>query len=749
MLQEETRVVIAPLADRGQEQPRLGWFYAFFFVSGFCGLMYELVWLRLAMAQFGVTTVLTATFLSVFMAGIGLGAWMAGRWTHGSRLTARPITAYAFIELLIGLSALVVPYELRWGHELLLRLGGDLAWTSSGYSLFSGIWLALALIPWCACMGATFPLAMAAQRVGRKEEQKTFSYLYLANVLGAMAGVIFPLLLIEQFGMVRTLGFGALLNVGIAGCALLQWKSAAQENFQSAAVGDGAAAAAMSGRPRDSEGSRPRRARGLLFAMGLTTMGMEVVWIRIFTPYLGTVVYGFAAILGLYLAATFVGTKLYRRGFGGEFRGGGVWLLLGVSGVMPLIFTNPTLVISPILRTALGIVPLAMVAGFVTPLLIDRESQGDPASAGSAYSINVMGCILGPLAAGFFLLPHVSERWALGILSLPWLVIGTWEIFSDAGSAKRLKVRGTLAVVIAVLVASLAISFGNGFEEQFPERRVLRDSTATVIATGTERSNKELLVNGYGMSHLDPITKMMAHLPLAFAKNPRKVLVICFGMGTTHRSALSWEIDSTAVELTPSVPKLFSYYEADGDELLKSPRSKVIIDDGRRYLERGREIYDVIAIDPPPPVQAAGSSLLYSREFYEIAKRRLSSSGILQQWLPSGDAVTVAAVARALTESFPFVRVFVGIGGHGVHFLASRLPLSKSSAGELSSRLPAGAVTDLLEWGPGSSAEEQFDLVLRSEIPVERLIADSPETAALRDDRPVNEYFLLRSLRHK
>jgi len=45
------------------------WFYAFFFVSGFCGILYELVWLRLAMARFGVTTVLTATFLSVFMAG--------------------------------------------------------------------------------------------------------------------------------------------------------------------------------------------------------------------------------------------------------------------------------------------------------------------------------------------------------------------------------------------------------------------------------------------------------------------------------------------------------------------------------------------------------------------------------------------------------------------------------------------------------------------------------------------------------
>jgi hypothetical protein len=47
------------------------------------------------------------------------------------------------------------------------------------------------------------------------------------------------------------------------------------------------------------------------------------------------------------------------------------------------------------------------------------------------------------------------------------------------------------------------------------------------------------------MSHLDPITKMMAPLPLAFADTPRSVPVICFCMGTTHRSVLSCGIDST------------------------------------------------------------------------------------------------------------------------------------------------------------------------------------------------------------
>ena len=68
---------------------------------------------------------------------------------------------------------------------------------------------------------------------------------------------------------------------------------------------------------------------------------------------------------------------------------------------------------------------------------------------------------------------------------------------------------------------------------------VRRDYTASVISFG-ERDNKWLLVNGIGMTKLTPITKFMAHLPLAMHREkPESALVICFGMGTTYRSALS------------------------------------------------------------------------------------------------------------------------------------------------------------------------------------------------------------------
>jgi spermidine synthase len=67
-----------------------------------------------------------------------------------------------------------------------------------------------------------------------------------------------------------------------------------------------------------------------------------------------------------------------------------------------------------------------------------------------------------------------------------------------------------------------------------------------------------------------------------------------------------------------------------------------VVDDGRRFLERSSEVYDIVIIDAPPPIQAAGSSLLYSREFYELLRRRLDSRGIVQQWIPGGEPIVVA-----------------------------------------------------------------------------------------------------------
>jgi predicted membrane-bound spermidine synthase len=509
--------------------------------------------------------------------------------------------------------------------------------------------------------------------------------------------------------------------------------------------------------PARPEPTSDRRAPGLvlvlLFLTGLTSMALEVVWIRQFTPYLGTLVYAFAAILTVYLVATLVGSGLYRRSLASPAPPGGArgfvigWTALGLLALLPLAMADPRLPLPGAARLVIGIAPFCAAVGFLTPMLVDRWSRGDPDRAGRGYAINVVGSILGPLAAGFWLLPRLGERGAGVALALPLFAVGLALVLrpgrladtTDIGRRRAATPFAGAAAAAVVLVASTA-----GFETLYPAGQVRRDHTATVIAAGTGL-HKRLLVNGQGITVLKPVTKMMAHLPLAaLDRPPRDALVVALGMGTTFRSLLSWGIPATAVELVPSVPPLFGFFHPDAPALVASPRARIVVDDGRRFLERSTEQFDVITVDPPPPVEAAGSSLLYSREFYAVAKKRLRGDGILQQWLPGGELDVVASVTRALTDSFPHVRVFHSLEGWGGHFLASRRPIDIPSASVLAARMPAGAVADMLEWGPGKTAEEQWRLMLEREVPAASLIAFAPTAPSMSDNRPYNEYFFLR-----
>jgi predicted membrane-bound spermidine synthase len=688
------------------------------------------------MAQFGVTTALVSIVLSAFMAGLGTGSWAAGTLVrrYGEQLRFPPLRLYALAELLIAFSALAVPSELAWGHRLVEWLVGRSSLSSAAHYLASGTLVALVIIPWCACMGATIPLAMfAIGRDSRYKTRRSFSFLYLSNLLGAVAGAVVPLLLIELYGFRGTLRVGALLNATIAACAF---------GLTLAHHVRGSATTPADGRTT-TEILGPRKGiLVLLFTTGLATMGMEVIWIRLFTPYVGAVVYSFAIILVSYLLATFVGSSVYRaKAAVGDPDGQLAWIMLGLLGLLPLLTSDPRLRLNQVMRVLLGVAPFAGVVGFLTPMLVDRWSSGDPDRAGRAYAVNILGCIFGPLLSGFILLPRIGEHAAALLFSLPWFaMVGPWP----RGRKLRTRLRTSPYVIVG---AALAIFFlTKDYETRFPQREVLRDSTATVVATGTGMQ-KRLITNGVGTTTLTPITKMMAHLTLAsLDQRPRNALVICFGMGTTYRSVISWGVPATAVELVPSIPRLFSYYHNDGLKVLASPLSHLVIDDGRRYLERSTQRYDAIIIDPPPPVQAVGSSLLYSEEFYAVAKERLQPGGILQQWLPVGDNAVQASVVHALNNSFPSVRVYRSVEGWGWHLLASMQPIPARSAADLVARMPGSAVVDFMEWGPAKTPIQQFDLVLSRETSAEQMIALSPGTPALQDDRPINEYFLLRAL---
>ncbi len=733
------------MQSKGQNLPR--WLlFVFFFASGFCGLAYQVIWTRLAFASFGVITPVLSVVISVFMLGLSVGAWAGGRLITPlvKKTGLSAAIFYAATEFLIGLGAFGVPRLFAIG-ERLLRSSGES--NSFQYLLLSALVLAISILPWCLFMGATFPVMMAHIRERDDRETDSFSYLYVANVLGAMCGTFLTaVVLIELMGFQGTLQLAAAGNFGIAlTCGFSAIRARKQKTEASAKV--------TFAHPVPE---RSRRVEWILFSTGFSAMAMEVVWTRLFTPVLKTQVYSFALVVFVYLGATLAGSILYRR----HLKRNKVWAtstLMGILAVvvfLPIAAADPrfvrmdqfyTMHFSSALAVLASIFPLCAALGYLTPGLIDSFSRGNPAEAGRLYAINVFGSILGPLAASYILLPYMSERWAVIVLSLPFFAfyILLWKslprfqrLVSAAGSAS---------------LAVYSLFFAHNFAEAVAGRSshvvVRRDYAASVIA-GDPDGTISLLVNGIGMTTITPITKFMVHLPMAFHKAPpQSTLVICFGMGTSYRSALSWGAETTVVELVPAVPKMFGFYHADAAEVLKNPKGHIVIDDGRRFLNRTHEKYDVITIDPPPPPQAAGSSLLYSTEFYDLIKQHLKPNGIVQMWLPGQpDKLTGQAVIRSAFNSFPHVRCIPSLLDWGIHILGSMEPIEQQTPEQLAARMPANARKDLLEWAtPGTRLSDYFGTVVLREVPTENLLDPDPD-AKITDDDPLNEYFLLRRM---
>src|SRR5436190_3999505 len=98
---------------------------AFFFVSGTCGLLYEVVWIRAAGTVIGNTTHAVGTVVGVFMGGLALGGWWGGRQAD-RRSGGALLRLYGLLEGGVAVSALAVPLILVASEPLFRVLWSSL-----------------------------------------------------------------------------------------------------------------------------------------------------------------------------------------------------------------------------------------------------------------------------------------------------------------------------------------------------------------------------------------------------------------------------------------------------------------------------------------------------------------------------------------------------------------------------------------------------------------------------------------------
>ena len=200
------------------------------------------------------------------------------------------------------------------------------------------------------------------------------------------------------------------------------------------------------------------------------------------------------------------------------------WSLLPLFAMIPLAVLDPRLSLGVIQIVGLRVCGIGMfcaMLGYLTPLLVDSWSSGDPDRAGTAYAVNIAGSIVGPLIAGFWILPWLGEHWAIFALSIPLFAIAALTAFRKPSETVRINsgLDPRLKFALATVAAILLFSVSRDVETIYAAREVRRDYSATVIATG-EGFQRRLFVNGVGMTSLTPITKYIAHLPLALMSRP-------------------------------------------------------------------------------------------------------------------------------------------------------------------------------------------------------------------------------------
>ena len=158
--------------------------------------------------------------------------------------------------------------------------------------------------------------------------------------------------------------------------------------------------------------------------------------------------------------------------------------------------------------------------------------------------------------------------------------------------------------------------------------------------------------------------EMMTHLPLIYHGNAKKVLIIGGGDGGTLEEVLKHPVKEVQmVELDREVIEVSKkYLPSICKKAFEDKRSKVIIEDGLKFIKKFRNYFDIVIIDLTD-LSSGPSKLLYSPRFYSNVSLALKKDGMVITHSNNFPTMltTMMRIKKNIRKVFPYVKMHLGI----------------------------------------------------------------------------------------
>ncbi|MBR9679365.1 MAG: hypothetical protein GON13_03800 [Nanoarchaeota archaeon] len=400
---------------------------------------------------------------------------------------------------------------------------------------------------------------------------------------------------------------------------------------------------------------------------GMAALIYEISWIRPIQMLLGSTVYTVSIIFACFMLGlglgSIISTKLLKKIDSYKLLmfiqfciAITAMLSLMTFNFMPLIYKQLTIfyynfeIFMPLLFLLVFVIISipTILMGMTWPVFVDSYKKKDvKTNIGELYSFNNFGAVIGASITSLLLIPFIGVNNAVlfgGVLNL--LAFSMLAAFN-----KKTIILIPFAFLILVGVSTFSNYdvyniYENGFyrallfegEPLFSQKILFHDeglyATIDVVEEGGEV--RSLLINGKGQGGTSVtdmrVNYLLAYLPLLLHDNPSNALIIGLGTGTTA-GHLAISLDTSVVEIEPLILDTIEFFSDVNRDVLNNNNIELVFDDGRNYLLKSKENFDIIIPEPSDPWQDFSSSL-FSKEFFELSKRHLNENGLFVQWIP-------------------------------------------------------------------------------------------------------------------